>query len=475
MPDSYAAASSHRDVRAAWQALAGRVRRTLAETDGNAAPRLVRLEGPAGGALDPLGWLRAQRRTEAGSRLYWRDRRSAEAVAALGCADVMAHAGPLDGADGAHRPAGLAEAGPAVRYYGGARFDPARAASGGWEAFGAYRFVLPRFEVVRRASGEARLACNLVLPRDAAHANGLAQQMSRLAVAEALPPEVLPPLQARTDEPDRAGWRRRVEWALGAFARGPLEKVVLARQTTLRFVEAPDPVALLAHLQNATPGCFHFLVEPEHGGAVFLGASPERLFRLREGRLQSEAVAGTRPRGASAGTDAELLGELLESDKDRREHAVVQSAVRRRLEALCTGVEADEDPSALTLARGRHLYARVQGTLRPGVTALDALRTLHPTPAVGGAPASAALDAIRAQEPFDRGWYAGPVGWIGAEEAEFAVGIRSGLLAGWRLDLFAGAGLVEGSIPEDEWDEVEQKIGDFLGVLRAGRTIDERR
>jgi menaquinone-specific isochorismate synthase len=99
------------------------------------------------------------------------------------------------------------------------------------------------------------------------------------------------------------------------------------------------------------------------------------------------------------------------------------------------------------------------------VTAVELLAALHPTPAVGGVPRDAALGAIRAQEPFDRGWYAGPVGWIGADAAEFAVGIRSGLVWPDRLALYSGAGIVEGSVPDREWDEIEQKIADFAAVL----------
>jgi menaquinone-specific isochorismate synthase len=99
------------------------------------------------------------------------------------------------------------------------------------------------------------------------------------------------------------------------------------------------------------------------------------------------------------------------------------------------------------------------------VTDAEVLLALHPTPAVGGYPRREALEEIRALEPFDRGWYAGPVGWIGAEGSEFAVGIRSGLVRGNSLALFSGAGIVAGSVPEDEWAEIEQKIGGFVRVF----------
>ena len=125
----------------------------------------------------------------------------------------------------------------------------------------------------------------------------------------------------------------------------------------------------------------------------------------------------------------------------------------------------------MKLAGGRHLRSGVRGTLREGVTDAEVLLALHPTPAVGGYPRQEALEVVRALESFDRGWYAGAVGSIGAEGSELAVGIRSGLVSGNRLALFSGAGIVAGSVPEDEWAEIEQKIGDFVRVfgLEPGR------
>jgi menaquinone-specific isochorismate synthase len=203
------------------------------------------------------------------------------------------------------------------------------------------------------------------------------------------------------------------------------------------------------------------------GDRAFLSATPERLLRVEGRRVETEAVAGTRPRASGAATDAGLRDALLASEKDRREHAYVCAAVAAALALLTEELDGDREASALTLANGLHLYAGLRGTLRPGVSALDVLRALHPTPAVGGTPAEAALAAIRRMEPFDRGLYAGPVGWVGREAAELAVGIRSGLAHGRTLDLFSGAGLVAGSDPAAEWAEVEHKIGDFLRVLGA--------
>src|SRR5690606_17933520 len=153
---------------------------------------------------------------------------------------------------------------------------------------------------------------------------------------------------------------------------------------------------------------------------------------------------------------------------DRREHGFVRDAVQAALDPLTESLATDGETSALTLARGRHLYAGLRGRLRDGVSIFDVLAALHPTPAVGGTPRGAAVAAIAEREPFDRGLYAGPVGWIGRDAAELAVGIRSGLVRGDGLDLFSGAGLVEGSDPAAEWAEYEHKIGDFALVLGGG-------
>ena len=261
-----------------------------------------------------------------------------------------------------------------------------------------------------------------------------------------------------------------LRWALGALAGadlrvegGALQKVVLARRARFLFEEAVDPFALLRRLEAATPRCFHALVEaagPEGGagGAAFLTATPERLFRLDGRALQTEAVAGTRPRAASDAADDRLRDELLGSEKDRREHGFVRDRIAAALAPLTVALDVDGDASAMTLARGRHLYTGVRGTLAGGVGALDVLRALHPTPAVGGTPTDLALDAIDRLEPFDRGLYAGPVGWVGRdgagrEAAEVAVGIRSGLVEGRTLSLYSGAGIVVGSDPAAEWAE----------------------
>ncbi len=443
--------------------LAGQVRRLLTRRNGYHASdsQIVRVVIPVN-RIDPFRWLQAQ---QAPAKLYWSGREGQVETAAVGEADVCLSPALADEASmRRHLGAMLASCDAQVRYYGGLRFDPAQPpAEAAWEAFGAYRFVLPRFELRCRDDG-ATLICNLVMPRDKARAETILDQIGQLTLpALGLAPNVPMPI-ARTDRPDTDGWQRMIEWALDAFAGTRLDKVVFARVASFGFAEKLDPVALLENLKAGTPDCFHFYFQPEEGGA-FVGASPERLFRRRGRTIDSEAVAGTRPRGTSATDDARLLEELLHSDKDRREHEYVRVSIREELAPLADEFYLDAEPSEMKLASGRHLVSRVRATLRDGVTSLDVLKALHPTPAVGGYPSADAIEAIRAREPFDRGWYAGPVGWIGPDSAEFAVGIRSGLVQARALSLYSGAGIVEGSTPEAEWDEIECKIADFIKVL----------
>lgn len=421
------------------------------------------------GPADALGWLRGQR---AYPRFYWSGRDGGAENAAAGVADQQAGEGPEDvgvlgkrvpvAREAGNRPETRSE----VRYYGGGRFDPAREAGEGWEPFGAYRFVLPRFEVRVEAS-RSTLSCNLVLPRDREREEEILAQIEGMRVPTDGERGSLPEPLLREDAPDHRGWEGNVRQALSAFSDGRLGKVVLARRAGLDFAEDLDGLSLLRELREATPGCFHFYVEPEPGTA-FVGASPERLYR-REGRLvASEAVAGTRPRGASSEDDESLRDELLGSEKDRAEHGFVRVGIGEALGPLSEELEVEEDVSEMKGASRRHLVSRVRGRLREGVTDAEVLGALHPTPAVGGYPNEGALEEIRALEPFDRGWWAGPVGWVGADAAEFAVGIRSGLVKGRRLALFSGAGIVAGSRPDEEWAEIEQKIEDFTGAFGLG-------
>jgi menaquinone-specific isochorismate synthase len=222
-----------------------------------------------------------------------------------------------------------------------------------------------------------------VLPRDRDRQEEILAQIEGLRVPHEDEDGVLPEPLYREDAPDRRGWDANVEHALSAFSEGRLGKVVLARRAGLGFAEDLDGLSVIRELRDATPGCFHFYVEPVEGTA-FLGASPERLYK-REGRVvTSEAVAGTRPRGASSTTDEDLRDELLGSEKDRAEHGFVRVGIGEALGPLCEELEVEGGVSEMKLASRRHLVSRVRARLRDGVTDAEVLaRSIPRRPSAG--------------------------------------------------------------------------------------------
>ncbi|MDY6838519.1 MAG: isochorismate synthase [Thermodesulfobacteriota bacterium] len=420
-------------------------------------PAIVRAEVQVEG-LSALPWLCAQ---PPASRGYWSDRENHFELAGTGRADVITGNSRLDYqalmAMLHHR---IKRAKGHPRYLGGLRFSLNGIREPAWEPFKAYRFILPRFEVVTR-HGRTVFACNMLENEDEAT---IEAALSKTAFPDGSPLSSLPKAISRQDYPDKGGWCANVEAALRAFKPGDYEKVVLARKATFAFEESINPAVLLWALKRNTPQCFHFMFQPE-ADAAFLGASPERLYRRDKDGIRTEAIAGSRPRGASAEEDERYALQLKRSEKDLREHEYVVKSIQRTLKALCSLLSVDDERSIMKLARCQHLLTDFRGKLANGVKDADLLEKLHPTPAVGGHPTDRALQDIARLEPFDRGWYAGPVGWIGKDGAQFVVGIRSALTEGCKLHLFSGAGIVDGSVPIAEWEEIENKISDFLALL----------
>lgn len=263
----------------------------------------------------------------------------------------------------------------------------------------------------------------------------------------------------------RGRFENAAEEALGLIRDHRLQKVVLARFLDVELPMELNPLHAVNRLRMAYPNCFTYSVANGRGQSL-IGASPELLLRRQGDRLETEALAGSAPRGTTASEDAGLAEELLKSRKDNWEHSLVIEAIRRRLATLPMACEVSPKPRLAKLANVQHLRTPITGTIPEGCHLLDILETLHPTPAVGGTPRQEAREAIRRLEGFDRGLYAGAVGWIdGQGGGEFTVAIRSTLIDGRSARLFAGAGIVEGSVPAREWEETDVKLRAVLDVL----------
>lgn len=338
--------------------------------------------------------------------------------------------------------------------------------------FPAATVFLPRWQV-SRSKGKYGAVANLKIDADTdldamvARVWGAYQKFGAFDyssdVTSGIAPESPALLSRRELAPDV--FEKAVTQALESIAQGDFEKIVLARGIELEADRPWKPLDALNRLRERFGTCFTFSCG---GGAgrSFIGATPERLLQIREGRLLTEAIAGSAPRGRNAGEDAGFARALLDSEKDLHEHACVRDSILRRLERV--GIEgiADQDPRILPLANVQHLHTPIHADVGESVHLLDVLSELHPTPAVGGTPREAAVLRIRELEQMDRGLYAGVVGWFNhLNDGEMVVGIRSALIDGNRAKLYAGAGIVAGSEPEKEKRETELKMRALLETL----------
>jgi isochorismate synthase len=249
---------------------------------------------------------------------------------------------------------------------------------------------------------------------------------------------------------------------------GDLRKAVLARTIEVDAGRPLDPRRLAHRLRAVNPDAYTYAVPVDDG--VFVGASPELLVSRRGVVVRSNPLAGSAPRSGDPDEDRANAEALRSSAKNREEHAIVVDAVRDTLWPLCGELTWDPEPVLLETPNVWHLSTRFEGRLKePVPTALELALALHPTPAIAGAPTAAALSAIVELEPFARGVYAGPVGWVDADgDGEWAIALRCALLQGERAILYAGAGIVAGSDPAAEADETDRKFRAFLDALRWG-------
>ena len=260
----------------------------------------------------------------------------------------------------------------------------------------------------------------------------------------------------------RTEWASQVHTILEAIAGGELAKAVLAREVVVHADALFDARVVVDRLRATQGGCVVFAA----GGNV--GATPELLVRRRGAAVVSRPMAGTIPRAATDAGDSAAEAALAASVKDGLEHRLVVDAVVDGLRGSGVDITSVRGPDVARLATVSHLATTIAGTVEPrsARSALELALRLHPTPAVAGAPCDAALAVLEDLETFDRGRYAGPVGWVDAHgDGEWAVALRCAELHGSTARLVAGAGIVAGSDPDAEWAETQAKLEPMLRVL----------
>jgi salicylate biosynthesis isochorismate synthase/menaquinone-specific isochorismate synthase len=399
------------------------------------------------------------------------------ALAALGSAHEIVSRGETRFADVAREIIEIARdaaasapdampAGGGPVWTGGFAFAPDGGSSPQWSSFPPALFVLPELSLLR-VGGETLLTLSTLagVEDPAAILKRLRGRLASLRT-EPLP---FPDPHATgatgiTSVTPPSRYEQSVAEAVARIRAGELEKVVLAREVRVEAPAAHDPAAAFGALREVFGSCFCFCVGSPEG--AFIGASPELLVRRRGASAATVALAGSTRRSADPSVDDHLGQQLLRSEKDRSEQAIVSRRIERALRPHSVWVEAERDPVLIKVANIQHLATPVHAQLAEPRSAIELAGLLHPTPAVGAEPSSRGLEAIAELEAMDRGWYAGPVGWMdAAEDGEFCVALRSALLRDRTAHLYAGAGIVAASDPAAELAETEVKLGALLPLL----------
>ena len=329
----------------------------------------------------------------------------------------------------------------------------------GLTAFGSFAFadsseatsvlVIPEV-IIGRRDGVAFVTTITVEGREPAQAR----------IPDIAPLGQRPSVNFAPGEQSEEGYRASVREAVGRIQRGDMSKVVLARDLRGSLEAGADVRPMIIDLAQSYPDCWTFSVDG------LIGSSPETLVRVHDKTMDARVLAGTAARGTDAHTDLEAAAELATSSKDLDEHAFAVRSVIDSLGPFTSHLSTGESPFTLRLANLWHLATDVTGAVADGATSLDLVAALHPTAAVAGTPRNAALALIDELEPFDRGRYAGAVGWVGASgDGEWAIALRCVQVDGSNVTAYAGCGVVANSDAEAELRETTMKFRPVVEAL----------
>ena len=454
-----------------------RLETALRRARATGTPTLASVTTGVDPSTDPTALVAASRTPEEPWFCLEQPDRGGSALAALGCVCALEARGPdrfreitatwqaLTAAAVVDAPAG--PAGSGLVAVGGFAFAPDGGGAMAWQGFAPASLHVPELSFARR-DGAVWLTINVeVAPDDSVDrlVARLEQRLGRLrsAALPLLDPAPTGAYRVLSPMPP-SHYEEAVARAVERIRAGELEKVVLAREVEVHAPVEHDPAAIIGVLREAFPSCYVFAIG--RGDATFLAASPELLIRREGARASTVALAGSARRSADPAVDDHLGEQLLRSDKDREENAIVARRIARALKPHSLWVTAAPEPALVRVANIQHLGAPIRAQLATPLSAVELTSLLHPTPAVGGEPPEPAEELIPALEGLDRGWYAGPIGWTDSiGDGEFCVALRCALLRGRVARCYSGCGIVRDSDPAAELAETEVKLQALLPLL----------
>ncbi len=388
-----------------------------------------------------IDWLEAQ---PIFPKFYWQSRDTREEVVALGQLYTFTEPSPA-----------YAILGEGQRVWGGRSFDGRTEKN---RYCMASFFFLPKVELIR-FDDRWMLAANVCSDKHRT-ISALNQLIQDVPVVRALQNNI----DQIVHTPNEENWSRLVDKVLHGIEQQAFKKVVLARKTSLKLDHSISAAELLKASYAQNHHSFHFLLSLDSKHS-FMGSTPERLYLRQQSDLQTEALAGTIGRGKNATQDLELANWLSQDTKNLNENQYVVDDIVERLAPHSESVSVEQEARLVRLRKVQHLKRCINAELKPGINGIQLLEALQPTAAVAGLPRKEALDFITENEPFARGWYAGSMGYFSHDKAEFCVAIRSALVLDKEVQLFAGAGIVPGSVAEHEWQELDKKMSTLLSLI----------
>ena len=335
---------------------------------------------------------------------------------------------------------------------------------------------LPRWQVVRK-EGFNFLILNIEIHPQSSTENIVSEFEAHISKIRGLrydSSNALDPKSVKVGIPtENYDYEEGVKQALDEIKKQNLSKIVLSRQLTFP-TDSILPTFSIAHaLREKFSDCHTFCISQPNRG-LMVGATPETLLRTSGNSFETEALAGSAPRGMSAGKDALWGKTLLGREKEILEHNLVIQSILRRLSSIGIKNCKEGKPRLLRLANLQHAKTPLRASPVNDIHPFEVLSALHPTPAMGGTPREVALPLVNKLEKVPRGWYSGVTGWIDNRgRGEFVVPIRCGKIASNKLTLYAGAGLVEGSIAKQEKKETDWKLQAMLEVITGSTNLPE--
>lgn len=334
---------------------------------------------------------------------------------------------------------------------------------GGIQFEGDSQFILPRLLIAKNS--EKVTAC-LFLDSDHLIEERLISEQILAQTAHYVPIEPLAnQLLGSQSACDFSDWQQNIAKAISHIQQLDFHKVVLANAVTRHFQEPVSPYDLLAASRQKNLGCYHFLWR-ESAQSAFVGSSPERLYYREDRDFYTEALAGTVAVTADLAQTERNAFWLLNDQKNIHENLLVVEDICTHL-ADCVADIQVSDVEIKRLHNVQHLRRKIYTKLAKQVNDSDCLARIHPTAAVAGLPRMPAKQFIRQHEGFSRGWYAGTLGYFMPDKAEFCVALRSALICENHITFYAGAGIVEGSQAESEWQEIERKSQALASLLTS--------